>query len=92
MKNKGWFIMSKMTNETNLCKDYTFDNFNVNEDNKFAYNISLAVAEKPDTMYNPLFISSNDKDRIHLIHTIGNYVIEHFNYRVFLYNSRRIYR
>lgn len=38
--------MSKMTNETNLYKDYTFDNFNVNKDNKFAYNISLAVAEK----------------------------------------------
>lgn len=34
-------------------------------------------------MYNPLFISGNYKDRIHLIHAIGNYVIEHFNYRVF---------
>lgn len=71
-----------MNNEINLCKDYVFDNFDVQVHNKFAYTTSVAVAEAPGINYNPLFIGGNNKDRIHLIHAIGNYVMKHFNYNV----------
>ena len=37
-------------------EDYTFDNFVVGSSNKFAHAASQAVADKPATLYNPLFI------------------------------------
>ena len=39
---------------TNLKPEYTFETFVVGESNKFAHATSLAVAEKPGSMYNPL--------------------------------------
>ena len=37
-------------------EDFTFDNFVVGKQNNFAYAACQAVAEKPATLYNPLFI------------------------------------
>ena len=37
-------------------EDYTFDNFVVGSSNKFAHAACQAVADKPATLYNPLFI------------------------------------
>ena len=37
-------------------EDFTFDNFVVGSSNKFAHAASQAVADKPATLYNPLFI------------------------------------
>ena len=37
-------------------EDYTFDNFVVGSSNKYAHAASQAVADKPATLYNPLFI------------------------------------
>ncbi len=37
-------------------EDYTFENFVVGSSNKFAHAASQAVADKPATLYNPLFI------------------------------------
>ena len=69
--------------ETNLNPQYTFDNFIVGNSNKFARATSLAVAEKPGFMYNPLFIYGNSGlGKTHLMHAIGNYIVAHSNKRV----------
>ena len=61
---------------SNLKPQYTFDNFVVGTSNKFAKATSLAVAEKPGNMYNPLFIYGNSGlGKTHLMHAIGNYII-----------------
>ena len=39
--------------------DYTFDTFIVGPSNKFAHAASIAVATKPASLYNPLFIYGN---------------------------------
>lgn len=69
--------------ETNLNPQYTFDNFIVGNSNKFAKATSLAVAEKPGFMYNPLFIYGNSGlGKTHLMHAIGNYIVKHSDKRV----------
>ena len=74
---------SKPNMETNLNPQYTFDNFIVGVSNKFAKATSLAVAEKPGFMYNPLFIYGNSGlGKTHLMHAIGNYIVTHSEKRV----------
>ena len=71
--------------QTNLNPNYTFESFVSGESNKFARTISLAVAEKPGTMYNPLFIYGNSGlGKTHLMHAIGNYICKN-NYKKVLY-------
>ena len=69
--------------ESDLDSKYTFDNFVSGESNKFAKSIGLAVAEKPGSMYNPLFIYGNSGlGKTHLMHAIGNYIANNSNKRV----------
>ncbi len=69
--------------ETNLNPNYTFENFIVGNSNKFAKATSLAVAEKPGFMYNPLFIYGNSGlGKTHLMHAIGNYIVKNSKKRV----------
>ena len=76
--------------ETNLNPLYTFDNFIVGSSNKFAKATSLAVAEKPGFMYNPLFIYGNSGlGKTHLMHAIGNYIIKNSNKRVLYVTSEK---
>ena len=48
----------KTRNESynNLNSKYTFDSFVIGNNNKFAHEASLSVAESPEEVYNPLFI------------------------------------
>ena len=66
-----------------LDPKYTFDNFITGESNKFAKAIGIAVAEKPGSMYNPLFIYGNSGlGKTHLMNAIGNYITNNSSKRV----------
>ena len=74
--------------QTNLKSKYTFDNFIVGNSNKFAHAAALSVAENPGNMYNPLFIYGNSGlGKTHLMHSIGNYIIENSNKKVLYISS-----
>ena len=63
--------------ETNLNKEYTFDTFVVGSNNQFAYAASLAVADSPGTIYNPLFLYSGvGLGKTHLMHSIAHFIMK----------------
>jgi chromosomal replication initiator protein len=53
--------------------EFTFDTYIVGSSNKFAHAASMAVANKPATLYNPLFIYGNSGlGKTHLLYAICN--------------------
>ena len=76
--------------ESNLDPKYSFDNFIVGNSNKFAKATSLAVAEQPGFMYNPLFIyGSSGLGKKHLMHAIGNYIVKNSKKKVLYVTSEK---
>ncbi len=62
----------------NLNPKYKFDTFVVGSSNKFAHSASLAVAETPGQVYNPLYLYSGPGlGKTHLMHSIGHFILEH---------------
>ena len=74
----------------NLLKKYTFDNFIVGNTNKLAHAAALSVAENPGKIYNPLFLYGNSGfGKTHLMHAIGNYIVENSNKKVLYVTSEQ---
>ncbi len=59
-----------------LNPKYTFDNFVIGNNNKFAQAAAFSFAGTPPTNYNPLFIYGGvGLGKTHLMHAIGNKII-----------------
>ena len=83
---KDNFEKQSATN-ANLNSNYTFETFLVGKSNKFAYKAARMTAEAPGS-YNPLFLyGESGVGKTHLMHAIGNYLIENSDKKVLYVTS-----
>ena len=82
LEDKENEIVHQSSGNANLNPNYTFESFIVGNSNKFAFKAARVVAESPGT-YNPLFLyGESGVGKTHLMHSIGNYLIENTDKKV----------
>ncbi len=74
------------TSSTSFNTDFRFEHFIEGPSNSFAYAAAQAVVNSKDRLYNPLFIHGGPGlGKTHLLHAIGNAVVEQDNGKKVLY-------
>ena len=88
--NESMGVPHQTSASANLNSEYTFDSFIVGNSNRFAFTAARAVAEKPGKAYNPLFLyGKSGLGKTHLMHAIGNYIIQNTNKKVLYVSSEQ---
>ncbi|MBE7020987.1 MAG: chromosomal replication initiator protein DnaA [Ruminococcaceae bacterium] len=71
---------------SNLQKKFTFDNYVIGENNRFACAAALSVAKTPGASYNPFFIYGDvGLGKTHLMQAVGNAILENDSSKKVLY-------
>jgi chromosomal replication initiator protein len=82
------FVSPPADPQTNLNPRYTFDNFIVGGNNRFAHAAALAIARGLTGDYNPLFLYSGvGLGKTHLLHAIGNLAMKQDGLRALYVSS-----
>ena len=76
----------------NLNPKYNFENFVVSSNNNIAYSASVAVAESPGDVYNPLYIYGKPGlGKTHLMHSIGHFTLKQNPDKKVLYVTSEVF-